>query len=267
MIEVMLLGGFRLRVDGEVVRTPAGVQRLVAFIALRGPTTRTMAAGALWSHVDERRAQASLRTSIWDANRQCSALVVACGTDLVLNKDVHVDVSETDARARRILTDPSSVPKADLTADVINRELLAGWYEDWVLAERERSRQLRLHALEAASQELLNRDNVGAAMDAALKVVSAEPLRETAHRLTIGIHIAEGNTSEAVRHYMSYRQLLGDELGLAPSPQMQELVADCMTACRMGAGAPSGSNDDESLSARLAQPHRRSRIDSGSAPG
>jgi DNA-binding SARP family transcriptional activator len=46
----------------------------------------------------------------------------------------------------------------------------------------------------------------------------AEPLRESPHRLSVASHIAEGNHSEALQTYQSYRRLLDRELGVAPSP-------------------------------------------------
>ena len=62
-------------------------------------------------------------------------------------------------------------------------------------------------------------------MEAAQAAVKLEPLRESAHRLLIGVHLTQGNQSEAVRHYRLYRRLLRRELALDPSAQMDELVS------------------------------------------
>ena len=53
---------------------------------------------------------------------------------------------------------------------------------------------------------------------------SPEPLRESAHRVLIKTHIAEGNASEAIRQYRLYRAMLHDTLGVEPSPAMESLV-------------------------------------------
>jgi DNA-binding SARP family transcriptional activator len=52
----------------------------------------------------------------------------------------------------------------------------------------------------------------------------AEPLRETAHRLMIEVHLREGNAYEALRTYHKFYDLVRRELGLTPSPQMQALL-------------------------------------------
>jgi Bacterial transcriptional activator domain. len=57
-----------------------------------------------------------------------------------------------------------------------------------------------------------------------LAAVSGEPLRESAHRQLIEVHLAEGNRVEALRQYEAYRQLMRDELGLGPSPHIVNLV-------------------------------------------
>ena len=44
--------------------------------------------------------------------------------------------------------------------------------------------------------------------------------------MLVRVYLAEGNPSEALRCYERYRTRLGNELGLAPSAQMQALVAD-----------------------------------------
>ena len=66
-------------------------------------------------------------------------------------------------------------------------------------SEQERFRQLRLHALEATSDQMLAEGSTFDALCAGLAAVSCEPLRESAHRCVIAAHLAEGNTSEATR--------------------------------------------------------------------
>jgi DNA-binding SARP family transcriptional activator len=97
-------------------------------------------------------------------------------------------------------------------------ELLPGWYDDWVLAERELVRQKWLHFLEELGRRLTAEGRYGQALEAALAAVRAEPLRESAHRVLIDIHLAEGNFGEARRSYQQLTTLLEEELGLEPSP-------------------------------------------------
>jgi DNA-binding SARP family transcriptional activator len=63
------------------------------------------------------------------------------------------------------------------------------------------------------------------AAEAALAAVAQEPLRESAHRLVMEAHLADGNPGEAVRHYRLFARLLGRQLGLQPSPRMRALLA------------------------------------------
>jgi DNA-binding SARP family transcriptional activator len=63
------------------------------------------------------------------------------------------------------------------------------------------------------------------AIAAALAAVRAEPLRESSQRALITAHLAEGNVSEAVRNLDSYRRLLLAELHIAPSVELENLVA------------------------------------------
>lgn len=104
-------------------------------------------------------------------------------------------------------------------------ELLPGWYDDWVLLERERLRQLRLHALEMLADKLACAGRYGEAVQAACAAVRTEPLRKSAHRAVVRVHLAEGNTVEAMRTYGAFRDMLAHELGVVPTEQMEELVS------------------------------------------
>ena len=103
-------------------------------------------------------------------------------------------------------------------------DLLPGWYDDWVIFERERIRQRLLHALEALSRRLVEVNRCAEAIDAAISAVSADPLRESANRVLIEAHLAEGNLIEARRTYERYRDSVGRELGVEPSEQIASLI-------------------------------------------
>ncbi len=104
-------------------------------------------------------------------------------------------------------------------------ELLPEWYDDWVLLERERLRQIRLHSLEALCTRLSTLGRHGLAIEAGLAAVRAEPLRESAHRVVIRAHLAEGNASEALRQFAELVNVLSENLGIAPSAATADLVA------------------------------------------
>jgi DNA-binding SARP family transcriptional activator len=86
-------------------------------------------------------------------------------------------------------------------------------------------RQARLHALDDMCARYLRRGNARAALEAGLAAIRVDPLRESAHRRVIEVHLAEGNAAEALRQYQLYRRALREELGLAPSGQIRRLVA------------------------------------------
>ena len=225
-LELRLLNGFELIGDGEPIVFPLGVQRLIAFLALTNrPLQRLYVACKLWIDTTEERAFANLRSTLWRANSAGNRLVAAVSSQLALAPEVRVDVREARRQARRLLE--GAAPPEELNLDGIGlaAELLPDWYDDWVMIERERYRQLGLHALEVLAEQLLTRGRYGEAVDAALAAVAGEPLRESAHRTLIGIHVAEGNSSEALRQYELYRTMLREALDLAPSPRLEALVA------------------------------------------
>lgn len=182
-------------------------------------------AGNLWPEVDEARASGCLRTGIWEVQRRCPGLLVVRGKELSLGDGVYVDTVDFERRAHRILQEPQNVSVAELAECVIWQRLLTGWYDEWVLLAQEQIRQLQFHVLETIGEEFLYRDKPGPALRVALNAVNIEPLRESAHRLVIRIHVSEGNMCEAIRHYQQYCSLLHRELGLRPTKQLQELMA------------------------------------------
>lgn len=223
-IRLVMLDEFRLEYGDVVVRAPRSVQRLVAYLGLFPPRPRVLVSGTLWPDVSEQRAAGSLRSTVWRLQKLCPRMLTSHREDIALAPHVQVDVRDFMVAARQLLarsTDSVSVLPAQL---VSWGELLPGWYEDWVLLERDRIRQLRLHALEELADQLARRGQFSLALEAALNAVNAEPLRESAHRSVARVHLAEGNPAEAVQRYETFRCLIGGELGLSPTQEFLHLI-------------------------------------------
>lgn len=220
-----LLAEFQLRVSGLVVRVPHGVERVLAYLGvMRGSVSRSLVAATLWPEVDGFRANGNLRTALWRM-RRATGVIQEENHQLTLAPQVSVDVTEIVELTASLIATPEATHLIRLPELVGARAILPGWDEDWLIVARERFRLNRLRALEHSAEWLLARGRLSEALDAALAAVDAEPFRESAHRLSVRIHIAEGNPAEAVRAYETYRVMVAAELGISPSPLMEELVA------------------------------------------
>lgn len=224
---LVLLDGFELRVGGRFVPVPANVQRLLAFLAVRRrPQHRTTVAGMLWLDSPDEDASRNLRTTLWRARKVAADAVEATGAYLRMAASVHIDLREALGAAERLLRgdEDAGAPTMD-EVDALGGDLLPEWSDEWVLIERERLRQLRMHALEQSCTQLAAAGRFAHAVEAGLAAVAVEPLRESAHRVLIETYLAEGNRCEAIRHFEGFRALLQDNLGVDPSEGLRRLVA------------------------------------------
>lgn len=234
--ELSLLRDFELRIDGHVVDVPPTSQRLIGFLALHGghQVRRSYASGSLWMDAPEARAFASLRSAIWRCPElNDHPLVMTSNSHLWLHPDVEVDVAQASQRGRHMLSVPSlEAASLDIASelDTFAFDILVNWYDEWVVAERERFRQLRLHVLEQIGELLLRAHQFCEAVQFGLVAVASDPLRESAHRLLVRAHLCEGNLAEAVRQYRSYAELLARELQVRPSAAMEDLIREAVAS-------------------------------------
>lgn len=224
-VRLELFGGWRLVMDGVPVEVPMSGRRVLAYLALMDrPVHRLHVAGVLWPDRDEESARASLRSALWRVPRR-SDVVVGDSLQVALDPRVKVDVRELERDARRVLSSGNEgLVDTGLVAGTSREELLADWYDDWVLVERERLRHLRLHALEAICDRLSRAGHYADAVVAGLDAVAIEPLRESAHRVLIEAHLREGNRWEALRQVRACERVLSAELGIGCSPLLRALV-------------------------------------------
>src|SRR4029079_7200585 len=106
---------------------------------------------------------------------------VAAAPHVCLAPAVRLDARQATAVAHRLLDSSSPYDPAYGVHVLLAVDLLPDWYDEWVVLERERFRQLRLHALEALCERLVAAGRRGEAVQAGLAAVAGEPLRESAH--------------------------------------------------------------------------------------
>jgi DNA-binding SARP family transcriptional activator len=223
---LQLLGEFRLLAADEIA-LPAPAQRLVAHLALRDVAfNRRRVANSLWLDISEERAFGNLRSTLWRLGKRAPGLIDCQTNRLGISPLASVDVHETLSLARALVAGEKLAGGRYSGADValLSDDLLPDWSDEWVIIERERVRQIRLHALEALCRILIEGGDYCAAVEAGLAAVAGEPLRETANRVLVEVHLHEGNLVEALRQYRNYRSLLRHELGIEPSQALAALV-------------------------------------------
>ncbi|WP_150309321.1 AfsR/SARP family transcriptional regulator [Planctomonas psychrotolerans] len=222
-----LLGGPYAVHGPHRLTAPEGAERLVVFVALydHRPVRRRKIAGTLWPSVSEERAAGNLRAALWRLNASGLDVLDADKDVLAIKPDVRIDLFELSAWAKRVMT--GTAVADDLTLDHVHGaalELLPGWYDEWVVIEREQFRQRLLHALDVLSRRLTLEGRHAEAIEAAVIAAAIEPLRQTTQEALMLAHIAEGNVSEAQRVLDAYARLLHAELGILPTTRLSSLV-------------------------------------------
>jgi DNA-binding SARP family transcriptional activator len=157
----------------------------------------------------------------------CVTAIESVGPRLLLSPAVRVDLHRVWTSARQVIEggQPLPIDWASLVGD-LSRGLLPGWAEEWLIPERDSWDQLRVYALESLAQQFLATDQYLPALQAALAAITVDPIRETAHRIVIEVHLAEGNVASALKRYRDYRAFLRRELNVGPSQQMTQLLRD-----------------------------------------
>jgi DNA-binding SARP family transcriptional activator/DNA-binding HxlR family transcriptional regulator len=228
-ITICLLGEFAVHIAG--VRTgalSAGAQRILAYLAIRDrAVTRVAMAGTMWPDVSEQHAGGSLRSALSRLDQPTREAILLAAAGLRLDDQVVIDFRDAKALAQRLVRAGGSPNQADLSSDAVDalsQDLLPDWYDEWVVSEAENWRHLRRNALEAQTEYLSANGRWAEASVAVRVAINIDPLRESSQACLIGVHLARGNQSEALKAYDDYCVRLMMELGLKPTTRLSDLV-------------------------------------------
>jgi DNA-binding SARP family transcriptional activator/predicted ATPase len=229
MLQLQLLGHFQLLVNGEPVRMQQPrLQSLLAYLLLHrhSSQTRQHLAFLFWPDTSEAQAHANLRKALYDLRRLIpdldQYLRVECQDPE--RATIHLDVTAFEERLAQATANgaPSADPAAlEQAVALYTGDLLPACYNDWVLHERERLRQLYLHGLEQLVYLLEERRAYDAAVVHAQQLLHADALRESTYRTLMRLHLQNGDRARALRVYHTCTTVLQQELGVEPGPETQ----------------------------------------------
>jgi DNA-binding SARP family transcriptional activator len=233
---LQLLGWWHLTRGGRPLHLGGREQRLTALLALRGRRPRVLVAATLWPDTLEDRARASLRTAIRRTQESAPGLLEADRSTIGLSRDVRVDVNGL-VRAMRAVPAHQHKDPAALLSLLETAELLPGWYDDWVLYEREKLEQSIVRTLETLATIAYERGDLVTALHAARAASRMEPLLDAMRSIAIKARLGLGDVSGAAQEFRRYRRFLAQELGIEPPAEVAALFKG-LRSTRLGVDAP-----------------------------
>ena len=201
-------------------------QRLVAAVAILGPSNRNYLAGMLWPETIDSRSMSSLRVSVCLVSKKIPGILVCDGTTLSLHEKVIVDLHQTWQLINHVLRVESGEASDRDVSELQNGELLPGWYEDFVVEEQNRLRTTKLQCFTRIAREALKHGQHDVAVLASRAALAIGPYDDEA--LIILIHAEQrlGNYSGAKKIYQEYADKIRTDLGITPTAAMTALVTD-----------------------------------------
>ena len=226
----MLAGDISVRLDQP------RLQRLLVYLLLHRhhPRPRQQVAFTLWPDTNEEQALKNLRTlltrlrqSLPDLDRYLATSTYA----LHWRQDApcHLDMASFEA-ACSAAADASAHGQTGTAIaaleDAVARyagDLMPGWYDEWLVPERERLRDLHQDVLHQLAHLLAQTGHRREALGYAQQLLRADPLHEAAYRLLMQLHLDLDDRAAALRVYHTCATTLRNELGADPSPATQAL--------------------------------------------
>ncbi|PYM92439.1 MAG: hypothetical protein DME04_15475 [Candidatus Rokuibacteriota bacterium] len=237
-LHLTLLGGFQARRgSGDAVALPTRkAQALLAYLALPlgRAHPRDKLASVLWGGIREESARASLRQALFSLRRalggEASAVLRQEG-DLVALSPAAVEVDVADFERAVATGSAESLARA---AELYRGDLLAGLgvdetpFEEWLLGERERLRELALEGLAKLLAQQRKDGMLEPAVQTALRLLMLDPLQEPVHRTLMRLYAQLERRGAALRQYQQCVSVMQRELGVEPQAETKALYQEIL---------------------------------------
>ncbi|HEY6407422.1 MAG TPA: BTAD domain-containing putative transcriptional regulator, partial [Ktedonobacteraceae bacterium] len=234
-LHIHLLGDFLL-VSGDTPVTTVTVPRLKSLLAYlvlhrNAPQDRSHLAFLLWPDSTEAQAHTNLRKLLYQLrqafpdidhylhanNRSLQWLPASADSSWTLDI-LEVEQALTQAEQAEKVQDTTAMRQSlEQVMHLYRGDLLPSCYDEWILPERDRIRQLFFQASEQLIALLEEVRAYGAAIEAARRLLRQDLLHEATYRQLMHLYALHGDRAAALRVYHTGVTVLERELGAEPS--------------------------------------------------
>lgn len=243
MLRFHVLGEQRLSVaeDGSSLSATGRSLGLLVYLVLHAGQAqhRGRLAGLFWPDSTEHQARTNLRRELHNLREipGTGASLISEGQALLWRDSpgCYIDVRDFDIErelAFRHRTDGDPVGFRRHAAAAIadyKGDLMPGWYDDWVLDERDRLRQQCAQLCDLATAAARLEGDHSTAMAMARRRIQLEPLEEAGYQVLMKLQAEAGGMAAAVGTYHRCASVLETELGVAPGTATRQLVRGVLT--------------------------------------
>lgn len=227
MLDIRLLGQFAVARDGRPLTIPSRpAQLLLAWLALNAgrPQPREELADRLWPDSSAANARANLRHALWQLR---AALDDDPRRAPCLHHDTHTITLDAGCAidAAALARERPSWSTADLLAAVsCGGELLPGFYEPWVVLERERLAAVYDRRMATLLDRLAEDGRWDEVVEWAERWIAMGSAPESGYRAIMRACAARGDAGGVAAAYRRCRAALREALDVEPSAETQRLV-------------------------------------------
>src|SRR5262245_21577466 len=238
-LTLTLLGEFRARLGAEA--PPLGLptrkaQALLAYLAMPAGVAhpRDKLASLLWGSTVETTARLSLRQTLYAIRKslrgadpqplQIHANTVALDPAAV-SVDVGAFVQGMAEATPSALAESLTLYAGDFLQGLTIEEAP---FEDWLLAQRGRLRELALGGLARLLVHQRAAGATAAAVETAQRLLSLDPLQEPVHRTLMQLYVETGQRGAALRQYQRCVANLQRELRTEPETETKTLYQEIL---------------------------------------
>ncbi len=205
MLEVRFLGKYEIRLnDRSVDLSSRPAQSLLAYLLLNPNMSirREKLAGLIWPDSSESNARSNLRHALWRVRKSFDSEGSYLHADdltisLQLQTGDWVDVNVLDTNVR----DDTSTDALVEIVSAYGGELLPGFYEEWVVMERERLNAVFEQKIDLLLDRLIAENQWEKVLKWGEHWISLDFTTESAYRALMMAHAAQGDLGKVAAVY------------------------------------------------------------------
>jgi WD40 repeat protein/DNA-binding SARP family transcriptional activator len=231
MLQIHLLGQFNVRAAGKRLDLPSRAgQSLLAYLLLNAgtPQRRERLAGLLWPDTSDENARHNLRTELWRIRK---ALGSRDDTDheYLLTEDLTITFNPEAQywldvnQLQRCTSADGSVDDLIGQLTLYQGELLPGFYDDWIVLERERLQAVFERDMKCLLEQLCAEQRWTTVLEWSERWIALGQTPEPAYRALMTAYAALGDRTKAIATFERCRTALAHDLGVEPSLETQNL--------------------------------------------